>query len=383
MRSLVINDITLRDGEQAAGVNFFPEEKLRIAEQLVNMQVPIIEAGFAIASKSDYDGIHLIARELGARSGPVVCAMARGNKKDIEMAVESVSPAVKGRVQIVIPTSDIHARYKLNKTREQIKELVFETVRYAKSLIDDVEFAAEDATRSDIDYLMEIFKISIEAGAKTVEIPDTTGYAVPEEYGQIVKRTIENVPEWVTVATHCHNDLGLAVANTLAGIQAGAGQAELTINGLGERAGNASLEEVVMALITRKNHYNININIDTRQIMNTCRLVEELSKIAIAANKAIVGKNAFLHESGIHQHGMLRNKETYQIIDPRDIGLEQQPFVFGKHSGKHALKRKIEDLRLSISGEVFDEVYIHFKDLASKKKQIMDEDIINLVNRFM
>lgn len=381
MRKLLINDITLRDGEQAAGVNFFPEEKLKIAEQLVQMKVPIIEAGFAIASESDYRGIQLIATELGQKTGPVICAMARGAKKDIEMAADSVSRAEKGRVQVVIPTSDIHAKYKLQMTRSEIKEIIHTMVGYAKSLIDDVEFAAEDATRSDITFLLEAFQVSVEAGAKTVEIPDTVGYAMPDEYAAVVRSVVKQMPEGVVVATHCHNDLGLAVANTLAGIRAGANQAELTINGLGERAGNASLEEVVMAIKTREKYFNIQIDIDTTLISKISKLTEKLSRVDVAANKAIVGKNAFLHESGIHQHGMLCNKETYQIIDPEMIGLKEQAFVIGKLSGKHAFKKKIEELGYQVSSTQFQKIYTEFKDLAGKKKRILEEDIINLMDR--
>ena len=381
MRKLLINDITLRDGEQAAGVNFFPEEKLKIAEQLVQMKVPIIEAGFAIASESDYRGIQLIATELGQKTGPVICAMARGAKKDIEMAADSVSRAEKGRVQVVIPTSDIHAKYKLQMTRSEIKEIIHTMVGYAKSLIDDVEFAAEDATRSDKTFLLEAFQVSVEAGAKTVEIPDTVGYAMPDEYAAVVRSVVKQMPEGVVVATHCHNDLGLAVANTLAGIRAGANQAELTINGLGERAGNASLEEVVMAIKTREKYFNIQIDIDTTLISKISKLTEKLSRVDVAANKAIVGKNAFLHESGIHQHGMLCNKETYQIIDPEMIGLKEQAFVIGKLSGKHAFKKKIEELGYQVSSTQFQKIYTEFKDLAGKKKRILEEDIINLMDR--
>lgn len=382
MGSLLINDITLRDGEQAPGVNFFPEEKLQIAEQLTKMKIPVIEAGFAIASASDFKAIKLIASELGTKEGPVICAMARASTRDIERAAESVLAAAKGRVQVVLATSDIHLKYKLKKTRAEIKDMTHGMVAYAGSLCADVEFAAEDATRSDLQFLIDIFKTAADAGAKTLEIPDTTGYAMPDEYAEIVKALKKNVPDDIVIATHCHNDLGLAVANTLAGIKAGARQAELTVNGIGERAGNASLEEVIMAIKTRPNYYDVDLDVDTTQIINTSRLVAELSNIEMASNKAIVGRNAFLHESGVHQHGILCNKATYQIMEPRDIGLESYGLIMGKLSGKHALKQKAVELGYDLEDGQFQKVYEQFKEMASKKKQITTEDIINLVKRY-
>ncbi|MFQ5770307.1 MAG: 2-isopropylmalate synthase [bacterium] len=383
LNSILINDITLRDGEQSAGVNFFPEEKLKIAEQLVKMNLPIIEAGFPIASDSDFKGVKLVASELGTGDGPVICAMARADKKDIQCAWEAVSPAAKPRIQVVLATSDLHLKYKLKKTRSEILGQAYEMVGYAKQLTDDVEFAAEDATRSEPQFLHEVFTACVEAGAKTLEIPDTVGYSTPDEYASIVKGVLENVPgaEDVVIATHCHNDLGLATANTLSGIMAGARQVETTINGIGERVGNAPFEEVVMALKTRQNHYGFEIGINTSEIINTSRMVAELANMDVAPNKAIVGKNAFLHESGIHQHGMLCNRETYQIIQPETIGLKEYSLVLGKLSGSHALKIKIEELGFKLEEEDFNTVYQNFKDLAGKKKFIVDEDVINLVNR--
>jgi len=385
LSSVLINDITLRDGEQAAGVNFFPEEKLRIARQLVKMRLPIIEAGFPIASGSDFEAVRLVASELGTKDGPVICAMARAEQKDIQCAWEAVKPAAKPRIQVVLATSDIHLEYKLKKTRSEVLALAHDMVKYAKQLTDDVEFAAEDATRSDPKFLYEVFAACIEAGARTLEIPDTVGYSTPEEYASIVKGVLQNVPgaRDVVIATHCHNDLGLATANTLAGIMAGARQAETTINGIGERVGNAPFEEVVMALKTRKSHYGFEIGIDTTEIMNTSRMVSELANMDIAANKAIVGKNAFIHESGIHQHGMICNEETYQIIEPATIGLKKYSLVLGKLSGSHALKSKIEELGFKLEEEDFKTVYQDFKDLAGKKKFIVDEDIANLVNKIL
>ncbi|MBI4180933.1 MAG: 2-isopropylmalate synthase, partial [Chloroflexi bacterium] len=376
-------DITLRDGEQAAGVNFFPEEKLRIAEQLVKMNLPIIEAGFPIASDSDFEGVRLVASKLGTKDGPIICAMARAEKKDIDRAWQAVSPAAKPRIQVVLATSDIHMKYKLIKTRPEILEQAANMVDYARQLTDDVEFAAEDATRSDPEFLHQVFKACVEAGAKTLEIPDTVGYSTPEEYALIVRGVLENVvgDRDIVISVHCHNDLGLATANTLAGIRAGARQAECTINGIGERVGNAAFEEVVMALKTRQSYYGFEIAINTTEIMNTSRLVSELANIPIAPNKAIVGKTAFVHESGIHQHGMISNRETYQIVEPEAIGLKSYSLVLGKLSGSHALKSKIEELGFKLSEADFRTVYQNFKDFAGKKKFIVDEDIVNLVNK--
>lgn len=375
---VLINDITLRDGEQAAGVNFFPEEKLRIARQLVKMNIPIIEAGFPAASRSDFEGVELVADEIGTESGPVICAMARAVEKDIQCALEAVSAAEKPRIQVVLATSDIHLKYKLKMTQNEVIKLAYESIKYARLLTDDVEFAAEDATRTDPAFLCKVFKRCVEAGARTLEIPDTVGYSIPEEYAALVRHVVETVPRDIVIATHCHNDLGLATANTLAGILAGARQAECTINGIGERVGNASFEEVVMALKTRQGFYNFDIDINTTEIMNTSKLVSELSNMPIAPNKAIVGRNAFIHESGIHQHGMICNKETYQIIEPGDIGLEDYKLVLGKLSGSHALRSKVKELGFDLSEEEFKILWQDFKDLAGKKKFIVDEDIRNL-----
>ena len=378
---IVINDITLREGEQSAGVNFFPEEKLRIAEQLVKMRVPIIEASFAVASEADLIATKMIASRFGTKDGPVICSMARANKKDIEIAAEAVSPAAKGRIQVVLSTSDIHIKYQLGKTRTEIRDMAYEMVRYARTLSDDVEFAAMDATRSDPDFLIEVFKACIEAGAKTLEIPDTVGYATPSEYAAIVRAVVGSVPQEIVVATHCHDDVGLAVANTLAGMVAGARQLEVTVNGIGERAGNAALEEVVMAVRVRQDYYQVDFGLDTTQIASISRLVAELADMPVAKNKAVVGRNAFLHESGIHQHGLLLNKETYQILEPGDIGLDRYELVLGKLSGKHALKQRLEELGLRVLEDEFEAVYLSFKELASKKKVITNEDIRSLCKK--
>lgn len=379
MQSILINDITLRDGEQAAGVNFFPEEKLKIAEQLVKLGLPIIEAGFPIASESDAKGVSLVAREFGNQV--IISAMCRAHKKDIEVAAQALGSARKGRIQVVMGTSDIHLKHKFNFTRQEALDLSVEMVSYAATFVKDVEFAAEDSTRSDTDYLQQVCAACAKAGATTIELPDTVGYATPEEYAAMIQ-SICAIPG-IIVSTHCHNDLGLAVANTLAGIKAGARQAEVTVNGIGERVGNASSEEVIMALKTREDYYQKDISyINTKEIIETSKLIEELSQIKIAYNKAIVGRNAFLHESGIHQDGLLKSQQTYQLIDPRDIGLEGYQFILGKLSGKHALEKKLAQLSLKLDQKEMEAFSKYFKDNAAKKKFITDDDVINLVKRF-
>jgi 2-isopropylmalate synthase len=381
MEKILINDITLRDGEQAPGVNFFPEEKLKIAKQLVKLGLPIIEAGFPIASASDAEGVRLVAKEFG--NDIIISAMCRANKKDIEVAAQALGNAKKGRIQVVMGTSDIHLKRKFNMTREQAKELSVETVKYAKNFTDDVEFAAEDSTRSDLDYLVDVCRACVETGARTIELPDTVGYATPEGYALWVSTVVKALPEDIVISTHCHNDLGLAVANTLAGLMAGAKQAEVTVNGIGERVGNAAAEEVIMALKTREDYYQKDISyINTKEIINTSKLVEELSLIKIAYNKAIVGRNAFLHESGIHQDGLLKSSQTYQLINPRDIGLTGYQLMLGKLSGRHALEDKLTQLGLKFKKEEMGKFSQYFKDHAAKKKFITDDDVINLFKKF-
>lgn len=380
MEKILINDITLRDGEQAPGVNFFPEEKFKIAGQLVKLGVPIIEAGFPAASKSDAKGVSLVANEFG--DDVIISAMCRANKKDIEIAARSLGSAKNARIQVVMGTSDIHLKHKFNMTREQALDLSCEMVRYAKTFVEDVEFAAEDATRSDISYLKKICEKCALEGATTIELPDTVGYATPDDYASMIK-VITRIPD-IIVSTHCHNDLGLAVANTLAGIQAGAKQAEVTVNGIGERVGNAATEEIIMALKTRADLYKKDVSyINTKEIVKTSKLVEELSQIKIAYNKAIVGRNAFLHESGIHQDGLLKSPQVYQLIEPTDIGLEGYQFIIGKLSGKHALKRAITNLGFELNELQLDGFSAFFKDNAAKKKNITNDDIANLLNRYL
>lgn len=382
MDKILINDITLRDGEQAPGVNFFPEEKLKIAEQLVKLGMPIIEAGFPISSESDVEGVKLVSEKFG--NDIVISAMCRANKKDIDIAAKSLGNAKKGRIQVVMGTSDIHLKHKFNMTREQALDISVETVKYAKTFKDDIEFAAEDATRSDLDYLINVCKSCTDAGARTVELPDTVGYSTPEDYKFLVYEVVKALPKDVVVSTHTHNDLGLAVANTLAGIEGGARQAEVTINGIGERVGNAASEEVIMALKMRNDKFKKDIGyVNTKEIINTSKLVERFSGIKIAYNKAIVGRNAFLHESGIHQDGILKSPQTYQLIDPKDIGLPGYSLMLGKLSGRHALESKIADLGFKLDDRRMQEFSEYFKDHAAKKKFITDDDITNLINRFL
>ncbi len=377
MKSILINDITLRDGEQAAGVNFLPEEKLKIAEQLAKLGVPIIEAGFPVASDADVESVSLIAKEFG--DSIVISAMCRANMRDIEVAAEALGDAEKRRIQVVMGTSDIHLRHKFNMTREQALDLSVEMVEYAKTFAEDVEFAAEDATRSELNYLMEVCRACVNAGATTIELPDTVGYATMDEYGIFVGKIVDALPEDIIVSTHCHDDIGLAVANTIAGIEAGAKQVEVTINGIGERVGNAASEEVIMALKVRKDKFRKNIDyINTKEIIHTSRLVEQLSGIKIAYNKAIVGRNAFLHESGIHQDGLLKSSQTYQLLNPKDIGLPGYSLVLGKLSGKHALEKGIGKLGFKLNRQEVKEFSRFFKDNVAKKKFVTDDDVVAL-----
>lgn len=377
MKSILINDITLRDGEQAAGVNFLPEEKLKIAEQLAKLGVPIIEAGFPIASEADVESVSLIAKEFG--DSIVISAMCRANRRDIEVAAGALGDAEKRRIQVVMGTSDIHLRHKFNMTRKQALDLSVEMVEYAKTFAEDVEFAAEDATRSELNYLMEVCRACVNAGATTIELPDTVGYATTDEYGIFVGKIVDALPEDIIVSTHCHDDIGLAVANTIAGIEAGAKQVEVTINGIGERVGNAASEEVIMALKVRKDKFRKNIDyINTKEIIHTSRLVEQLSGIKIAYNKAIVGRNAFLHESGIHQDGLLKSSQTYQLLNPKDIGLSGYSLVLGKLSGKHALEKGIVRLGFKLNRQEIKEFSRFFKDNVAKKKFVTDDDVVTL-----
>jgi 2-isopropylmalate synthase len=332
-----IFDTTLRDGEQAPGINLNTAEKLQIARQLAQLKVDVIEAGFPAASPGDLEAVKAIASEV---KGSVVAGLARTRKGDIEAAWEAVRPAEHPRIHVFIATSDIHMEHKLKMSRQQVLDEVRNAVSYAKSFTDDVEFSAEDASRSDPAFLIQVFKVAAECGATTLNIPDTVGYAVPQEFAAFVKEIIDGVgtPPGVIWSVHCHNDLGLAVANSLAAVQSGVRQVEGTINGLGERAGNASLEEVIMALKTRRDRFGLSTNIDTTKLYGVSRLVSRLTGVAVPPNKAVVGDNAFSHEAGIHQHGILCNRATYEIMKPEDVGAPGTRLVLGKHSGHHAFR---------------------------------------------
>ncbi|NLI61083.1 MAG: 2-isopropylmalate synthase [Clostridiales bacterium] len=375
-----IFDTTLRDGEQSPGINLNVQEKLEIAAQLERLGVDAIEAGFPVASKGDFEAVKAIAQNIRK---PIIVGLARAVEKDIERAWEALKYAARPRIHTFIATSDIHMEYKLKMTPNQVLKRVHETVSFAKSLCPDVEFSAEDGSRTRPEFLFEVIKTAIKAGATAINIPDTVGYGTPQEFGGLIRSIRENVEgiDNIILSVHCHNDLGMAVPNSLSAIQNGANQIECTINGLGERAGNAALEEIVMALKTRKDFYGCETGIVTEEIYRTSRLVSHLTGIHIQPNKAITGANAFAHESGIHQHGMLSNRETYEIMTPESVGLRQSQMVLGKHSGRHAFEEKLEEMGyIHLDADKINQAFEKFKDLADKKKHIMDSDIEALVN---
>ncbi len=375
---VIIFDTTLRDGEQSPGASMNTAEKLRLARQLERLGVDVMEAGFPAASKGDFEAVRLIAENI---RNVQIAALARTAKGDIDQAWGAVKNAANPRIHTFIATSDIHLKHKLRMTREQVIETAAEAVRYAKSFTANVEFSAEDGSRSDWDFLCRVYEAAIDAGATTVNLPDTVGYAMPDEFGQLVaylREHIANIDKAV-ISTHCHNDLGLATANTLAGIKAGARQAEVTINGIGERAGNTSLEEVVMSLYTRKDLLGLTTRIKTEEIYPTSRLVSMITGIVVQPNKAIVGANAFAHEAGIHQDGVLKNRMTYEIMEPRTVGLETNRLVLGKHSGRHAFRKKLLELGYELSKDELNHLFDKFKELADKRKELVDEDIEALV----
>ncbi len=378
-RKINIFDTTLRDGEQSAGVNLNISEKLKIAQQLAKLRVDVIEAGFPIASEGDFEAVKTISREVRDVS---VAALARAETKDIDRAWEALKTGQNPRIHTFIATSDIHMRYKLGLSPEEVLEKAVMAVKYAAGFTKNVEFSAEDAFRSDPDFLVRIFDEAVKAGASIINIPDTVGYATPEEFGALVRYIIDRVQNTgqVEVSVHCHNDLGMAVANSLAAVQAGATQVECTVNGLGERAGNAALEEIVMALNTRKDHFSAYTAINTRQIYRTSRLVSSLTGFPVQPNKAVVGINAFAHESGIHQHGVLQEKTTYEIMTPESIGLTVNSIVLGKHSGRHAFEDKLKKMGYQMTREEINSLFTKFKALADRKKNIYDEDIEALID---
>jgi len=369
-----IFDTTLRDGEQSPGASLNTAEKLEIAKALELLNVDIIEAGFPIASPGDFEAVQGVSEVV---KNCTVAGLARSTEKDIFRAAEALKKAAKPRIHVFCATSDIHMKYKLKRAKEEILKMSCEAVKLARSQVSDVEFSPEDASRTEPGFLAEVVSAVIESGATTVNIPDTVGYAVPDHFYAIIAMLYEKVPNIknATISVHCHNDLGLAVANSLAAVRAGARQVECTINGLGERAGNCSLEEIVMALRTRNDFYKIGTRINTTRIYPTSRMVSSLTGLSVQRNKAIVGENAFAHESGIHQHGMLAEASTYEIMRPADVGIPASKLVLGKHSGRHAFRERLEELGYAVADEQLDKAFEEFKVLADKKKEIFDEDL--------
>lgn len=374
MQTIKIFDTTLRDGEQAPGASLNTAEKVRIARALDELGVDIIEAGFAAASPDDANAIREISR---AVKHTRVCSLARATEKDIRAAAESLIDAKKSRIHTFLATSDIHLEYKLKMTREEALKRTFEMVSLARSLCDDIEFSAEDASRSDRDFLVQIFEAAIQAGARTLNVPDTVGYGFPEEFGTLIKYLKENVRgiDQCDISVHCHDDLGLAVANSLLAVKNGATQVECTINGLGERAGNCSMEEIVMALKTRRDVFQADTNIKTENLVKTSKLVSNLTGFCVPPNKAIVGRNAFAHEAGIHQDGILKKRETYEIMKAEDVGWHKNSLILGKHSGRAALQDRYKTLGFEIREEEMPKIFQRFKELADQKKEIYDEDL--------
>ena len=376
---VIIFDTTLRDGEQSPGASMNLEEKLRIAKVLEDMGVDVIEAGFPIASEGDFEAVSEIAKTI---KNSTIAGLARATRGDIERAGAAVKHAERGRIHTFIATSPLHMQYKLQMEPEQVLERITESVGMARNLIDDVEWSAEDGSRSEFEFLCRCVEAAIKAGASTINIPDTVGYAVPEEYAALIRNLIETVPnsDQAVFSVHCHNDLGLAVANSLAAVVAGARQVECTINGLGERAGNCSMEEVVMALKTRQDAMPFTTNIDATHITRASRMVSSVTGFPVQPNKAIVGANAFAHESGIHQDGMLKNAQTYEIMTPESVGLTKSKIVLGKHSGRNAFKTKLEEMGYKLGDNALNEAFKRFKDLADLKKDVFDEDLVALVD---
>jgi 2-isopropylmalate synthase len=379
MRLIRIFDTTLRDGEQSPGASMNVEEKIQIARQLVRLGVDIIEAGFPVASPGDFDAVSRIASEV---EGATIAGLARTKDKDIESAGRALGKAERRRIHTFIATSDIHLKHKLRMERKDVMETAVKAVKLAKAYTEDVEFSAEDATRSDWDYLCAVTEAVIKAGAVTVNIPDTVGYTVPQEYAELMLYLFNKVPniDKAVISVHCHNDLGLAVANSLSAVLKGAGQVECTINGIGERAGNAAMEEVVMALKTRPKFFNADVNIRTEEIYRTSRLVSKTTGMMVQPNKAVVGANAFAHEAGIHQDGYLKERSTYEIMMPETVGIPQSKLVLGKHSGRHAFKERLRKLGYSLAEDELNKAFERFKEIADQKKYIFDEDIEALVS---
>ena len=374
MRRVQIFDTTLRDGEQSPGISLSVEEKVEIAQQLSRLEVDVIEAGFPITSEGDFESVSRIASEV---RGPAIAGLARIHRQDIERAWEAVQWSARPRIHTFVGTSDLHIEHQMHSNKEEILHRTGEAVEFAKSFCPEVEFSPMDATRTEIGYLAEVVAVAVETGADVINIADTVGYTTTGEFSAFLKELQERVPglQERTLSVHCHDDLGLAVANSLTGVQVGAGQIEVAVNGIGERAGNASLEEVVMALVTRKDHYGVEVGVDTRQLANTSRLVSNMTGYEVPPNKAVVGRNAFLHESGIHQDGVLKDRRTFEIMTPRDIGLEGTNIFLGKHSGRHALKDALEELGYTLEGEVLKRAFERFKEIADHKKAVTAADL--------
>ncbi len=375
---VLIFDTTLRDGEQSPGATLDVQEKVDIAYQLARLGVDIIEAGFPISSPGDFEAVQRIAREV---KGVTVCGLARALPQDVDRAAEAVRDAESGRIHVFISSSDIHLTHQIRKTRQEVLEMTAAMVKRAKSYVSDVEFSPMDATRSNVDFLCDVLRVAVEAGATTLNIPDTVGYTVPHEYSNLIKTILERVPgaDKVVISVHCHDDLGMAVANSLAAVRAGARQIECTINGIGERAGNCSLEEVVMALRTRADVFGIDTQVDSAEIYKTSRMVSSYTGILVQPNKAIVGANAFAHESGIHQDGVIKDRSTFEIMDAQAVGQAGTNLVLGKHSGRHAFRKRLEELGYQLSTDELNRAFERFKELTDKKKVVSDRDLEALV----
>ena len=377
-RKITIFDTTLRDGEQCPGASMNLEEKYQVAHQLARLRVDVIEAGFPYSSPGDFEAVQWIAHHI---DGPVIAGLCRARSEDVERTAEALRGGKRTRIHTFIATSDLHLRHKLRKTREEVLEQSVAAVKLAKQHVEDVEFSAEDASRSDIDYLCQVVEAVIEAGATTVNLPDTVGYAIPAEYGAMIRTIRERVPstDRVAISVHCHDDLGLAVANSLEAVRNGAQQVECTINGLGERAGNACLEEVVMALRTRHEFFGCNTGIDTREIYRASRLVRDITGFAVPPNKAIVGSNAFAHAAGIHQDGILKEKQTYEIMRPEDVGWTEKSLVLTSRSGRHAVRHRLGEMGYDLAPGDLEKIYERFLELADKKKEVSEADLEALV----
>ncbi len=378
MKKIIIFDTTLRDGEQSPGASLDIRQKVEVAHQLERLNVDVIEAGFPIASKADFEAVKLIAGDI---KKPVICALARAKKEDIDAAYKSIKAAKKKRIHVFLATSKIHMKYKLRKAKEEILKQAVEAVKYARRKVEDVEFSPEDASRTEVDFLVQVVEAVIDAGATTVNIPDTVGYATPENFGRLIAylmKEVDNIDKAV-ISAHCHDDLGMATANSLSAVKNGARQVECTINGIGERAGSAPLEEVVMAIKTRSDFYEVSTSVKIKELYKTSRLVSHLMGIKVQPNKAIIGKNAFSHESGIHQDGLIKERSTYEIMRPEDVGFSKSRLVLGRHSGRHAFRVRLKELGFNLGKKDAETAFGNFMRLANKKKEIYDEDLETIV----